>query len=142
MSWKRREPKVLKRKRKSMKIHLNRVAVRRNGEPILKKKLDDQGDEDTPKGDPMTVGELIFRAIEEAPTPPNNTAVKVYRERNKFLDRLDGCEDDGQIDVDVTEVDMIEECVAKYFQARIAVPLLKQIHWESPKLEKVEGGGD
>ena len=125
-----------------MKIHLNRIASRRNGEPILKKMLDDQEVNDEPKGDPMSVGELLFRAVEEAHAPPNDTAVKVYRERNRLLDRIDECEDEGILDVDAGELATIEDCVSKMYQARVAVPLLKEIHYEPPKLEKVEGGGD
>ncbi len=125
-----------------MKIHLNRIAKRRNGEPILKKRLDSEGDDDTPTGDPMSVGELIFRAVEEAQAPPNDAAVKVYRERNRLLDQIDECEDEGILNVDAGELATIEDCVSKMYQARVAVPLLKEIHYEPPKLEKVEGGAD
>ncbi len=125
-----------------MKIHLNRIAKRRNGEPILKKMLDDQEANDDPKGDPMSVGELIFRGVEEAQAPPNDAAVKIYRERNRLLDRIDECEDEGILDVDAGELATIEDCVSKLYQARVAVPLLKEIHYEPPKLEKVEGGAD
>jgi len=123
MSWRDRSPL---RKRTTMKIQLSRIGLRRNGEPIHK----------NDEGKPFRVGELLFKAIEEAAL--GGPDVKGYRKRNKLLDRLEAAEEEGSIELGEDEVELTEQCITAAFIPAVALPLLWDYQQERGELELVD----